>query len=270
MTSPSSQDIRAISSSMCRRSATVSATVASPAQRGGVDPLRLRRLQRVGADVVVAVVGRGRAVVDEVARGAPPSRPPSRRSCRCRRRRPRPAADQLGPARPGRLEVAVRAEGRDDPARPRVVGRAARRARTGRRTGRRSWPAPRCRTARTAREAGTPGGSAARRPGRRSCPRSPPTAAPTRRRCPPSSESSQYRIGVPRNTAQCVHNCRHTSRASASGSGPCPDAEGVQRHPAGVQQPGDVVVRGDEQARPGPGTARRRVAAAGRRARAGR
>ena len=85
ITRPSSQDIRAISSSMCRRSATQSAGVAVAGQRRPVDARRLGggRAARCAtsswlwsADVAPCA--------DEVRAGAPPSRPPSRRSRRCR------------------------------------------------------------------------------------------------------------------------------------------------------------------------------------------
>ena len=92
-------------------------------QRRPVDPRRLARFQGVGADVDVAVVGRDRPVLDEV--------PPARLQ-RPHVARVVASVDVRGLAQlrhrvrpPGlaRLEVAVRAEGRDDPPRPGRVGR---------------------------------------------------------------------------------------------------------------------------------------------------
>ena len=64
-----------------------------------------------------------------------------------------------------------------------------------------------------------------------------------------SSDSSQYRTGVPRKTCQCEQSSRQTSRAGVLGERALPDPESLQRHPGGVQQPGDVMVGGHEQLR---------------------
>ncbi len=64
-----------------------------------------------------------------------------------------------------------------------------------------------------------------------------------------SSASSQVRTGVPRKTSQWAHSARHASRDSASVSSRLADAERLERHPAGVEQPRDVVVGRDEQRR---------------------
>ena len=92
MVRPSSVAIRAISSSMCRRRAIVCSSGAVPGQRRAVDPLGLGRVERLGADVLVAVVGGHAAVAPEVRRAGPPSRRPSPRRTRCRPRRPRRGA----------------------------------------------------------------------------------------------------------------------------------------------------------------------------------
>ena len=110
ITSPSSHDIRAISSSMCRRNATASAARGLAGERRAVDARRLAGLERVGAHVLVAVVGRDRAVRDEV----PPPRLQRahvagvvagvdvRRLARAaRRRRPSRAAPARGSGRAG-------------------------------------------------------------------------------------------------------------------------------------------------------------------------
>ena len=145
------------------------------------------------------------------------------------------------------LEVAVGAERRDRPAPTRSGRRRARRARTGRRTGRRWWPARRSRTARRAPGGGRRRWPAARRPGRRS-----------RRPSRPSGRSVDVEdvgqlglepaahrraaVDVPVRAEQPPHlpglRLRQAGRA---------DPERVQPDPAGVQQPGHVVVGGDEQ-----------------------
>ena len=78
--------------------------------------------ERVGAHVLVAVVGRRRAAGDEVPRGGPPSprRTPGSRPCPCRT--PRPAAPSAPASRRSHLEVAIGPEGRDHAAGPRRVG----------------------------------------------------------------------------------------------------------------------------------------------------
>ena len=180
-------------------------------------------------------------------------RRPSRRSCRCRRRSPRRAAPTAS-AQPGAagLQVAVGPEGRERRGRRSRGPRPARRARPGRRTGRRWWPAPRCRTARTARAGGRRPWRAARRPGRRSRPRSAPTAGrstskisasvglePVARRR--AAEQVPVRAQRPPDLAG-LRLGRGRSR---------PDAEVGERDAAGVQQAGDVVVGRDEAAWPG-------------------
>ena len=120
----------------------------------------------------------------------------------------------------------------------------------GRRTGRRSWRAPRCRTARTARAAGRRPGRAARRAGRRSRRRSAPRGAPATSKISASSASSQKRTGVPRKTCQCAHSAPpDLARPRPRSSGPCPTPSASSGDAAGVQQPGHVVVGRHEQAR---------------------
>ena len=51
---------------MCRRKATASAARRLARERGPIDARRLGRLERIGANVLVAVVGGGRAVRQEV------------------------------------------------------------------------------------------------------------------------------------------------------------------------------------------------------------
>ena len=162
ITRPSSHDIRAISSSMCRRNATASAGGGLAGERRAVDARRLGGPERVGAHVGVAVVGRDRAVGDEV---------PAALLQRAHVAGVVAGVDLRRLTEPGdrvRASPAARARGSDragtsgSRAAPTSGRRPARRARPGRRTGRRWWRAPRCGTARTAPAGGRR--PAARRP----------------------------------------------------------------------------------------------------------
>ena len=159
--------------------------------------LGLRRLERVGAGVGVAVVGRHRAVVDEVA--APAAI----------------AASQpvvVAGVDPGRLGqpvdvgVPARAEPARDsgragrwgsPAAARSGRRASDGARRGRRRGRRWWRAPRCRSARTGLAAGTPATRAGRRSGRRWRRRWRRWGGRSRRRCRRAGRRARTGPGCP-------------------------------------------------------------------------
>ena len=139
-----------------------------PDERRRVDPRGLGRLERQGDDVGVAVVGRDAAVrleeaapvlergeVAGVGGGVDVGGDAQR-------------LDELGEVGAGRLEVAVGPEGGQRPG-SRSVGSAAQAGggARGRRPGRRSWPAPRSRTARPGPAGGTPASPAPRRPRRR-------------------------------------------------------------------------------------------------------
>ena len=217
-------------------------------QRGPVDPVRLGRLQGVGADVDVAVVGRDRPVLDEVAPA--------------RLQRPHVAGvvagvdvgglAQLGhrvrPAGLGGLEVAVRAEGRDDPARPGRVGgeRGVRGQVVARvvRGGQHRDPEPLVERPRPVGVGGQPLGQLVvdrvgrvRRRARRD------VEDVTQLRLQPVAHRGAA-VDVPVRAQQPPHlpGLRLGKRAAAH-------AKLVQRDAAGVQQPGDVVVRGHEQRR---------------------
>ena len=75
----------------------------------------------------------------------------------------------------------------------------------------------------------------------------PPRAARSRRRSRPAPPPASTGRGAAEHRPVLAQQPPRPRRASASVSGPRPDAELGQRHPGGVQQPGHVVVRGDEQ-----------------------
>ena len=218
-------------------------------QRRAVDARRVAGVERVGAHVLVAVVGRDRAVRDEVP---PPHLERAHVAGVVAGVDVRDLAQPrhgLGPAGLRRLEIAVRAERRDHAARParvggeRVVGRevVAR--------DRRWWPAPRSGSARRARAGGRRPRRGARRAGRRSRPP-----------CPRDGRSATSKISAELRLQPEAHR-----RAAEDGpvlAQPPPDrARGVLGErpwptpsassgtPDGVQQPRHVVIGRDEQRR---------------------
>ena len=96
------------------------------------------------------------------------------------------------------------------------------------------------------------------------------TAAPSRRRSPPARPPARSAPACRGRRPSARTARRQTSRDAVLVERAPADAEGVQRHAARVQQARHVVVGRDEQASPGPRTARRRAAAADRRGRAAR
>src|SRR6185437_17075963 len=89
----------------------------------GVDLFRLAGVQRVGADVLVAVVRGGGAVVEEVPAAALHRGHPAGVAAGVGVGGLAQPANEPRPAIVRRLEVAVRTEGRDDATGPGVVGR---------------------------------------------------------------------------------------------------------------------------------------------------
>lgn len=107
---------------MCRRNATHSVAVASPAQAAPVDACRFGCLQRVGAGISMAVIGRHRAVGDEVPAPFFQRRHEAGVVADVHARCLLEPGQRTPPLRLRRLQVAVRAERRDDPAAPARVG----------------------------------------------------------------------------------------------------------------------------------------------------
>ena len=229
-----------------------------PAQRGGlglarvggqghaVDPRSLRRLQRVRPDVVVAVVGRDGAVCDEV---------PAARLQRPHETREVAGVEvsglaQLGhrvhPAAPAGLEIAIRAERRDDPARPgRVGGECGVRGQVaaGVVRGRQDRdPEPLVERARAIGVGGQPLGDPVVDRVRRLGRRHQVHLEDVRELCLEPPPHRRAAVDVPVRAQQPPHlpGLRLVQRAAAH-------TERVQPDPAGMQQPGDVVVRSDEQ-----------------------
>ena len=232
---------------MCRRR-SASAADGLSAEGRAVEAIGLRRRERVGAHVLVAVVGRRRAVGDEVPaarlhRGHEPGvvagvdagRPP-------------PAAS-ISSGQPGRrrLQVAIGPEGRDHAAAEGRVGgeRGVRGQVVARVVGGgehldvealEQRPRPEGRL-----------GEARGELRRRARPRSRPTAAARRRRSP--------RARARASTARACRGRRASARTGAATPRATglrqrrADAEHLERDAGGVQQPRHVVVGRDQQRR---------------------
>ena len=252
ITRPSSTDIRAISTSMWRRSAVASAGVAVAVPRGrGVDPASPRAgVERQRHDVAR---GCGRPTRHRARRssdGGPPAREVPgvgpRVDVRDAARAPSPAA---GKSATGRLEVRVGPEGGQHPRATRRVRRPA--ARGARRSSQRvvGGREDAIRNRSTAPAAGTRRRPGTRRSGRRSRPRSARTAGRRRRRSRRARSPASTVPAVPRNAGQCSHSSRQARRDARSVQAGRHRPRGLQRDARGVQQPGDVVVRRDEQRR---------------------
>ena len=219
ITSPSSTDIRAISSRRWRRSAVASLRGRRARPRRREDPLRVGLVERGGADVGVAVVGGDGAVRDEVPPPVLQRRDEALVAAGVGVGRGAEGVDQLRPVGAAGLQVAVGAEGRQHPGADRRRRRGWPRGGPGRRTGRRWWPAPRCRSARAAPAAGSRVGAAVRRPGRRSRRRWPRTAARSPRRCRRARSPARTGSASRGTASQCVHSARQAARASSGVSG---------------------------------------------------
>ena len=245
ITSPSSQDIRAISSSMCRRSATASSArgVAGQRRRGRCARPRRRRAGRCATSSWLWSA-ESAPCATKYRRRSSIARDPARGSRRCRRRRPRRAGRPRRPSRAAPARGSGRAGTSGSPGPATSGRRRARRARPGRRTGRRWWPAPRCRTARTARAAGRR--PRASRVGELVVDR----VGGLRRRAHGHAEDlRQLRLEpVARRACRGTRASARTAaarraRASSSAAAPCPTPSASSGTPVGVQQPGHVVVR---------------------------
>ena len=226
-------------------------------------------VERVGAHVLVAVVGRRRAVVDEVPAAGLHRRDEPRVVVRVRARhlgqprhplRPAGASPPRGSDRAGRSG----SRGRSTSGR-----RPAPRARPGRRTGRRWWPAPRSGTARTGRAAGRRARRAAPSARRRSRP-------PIRARTTRDAEDLHQLVLEPiadRRAAEDVPVGAHPPPDVPRlrlGRWWLRDAERVERDAGRVQQAGHVVIGRHQQRRRVGERLVRPAAAAGRRARGAR
>ncbi len=157
ITSPSSHDIRAISSSMCRRKAVHSRGRGLARQRGARRCARPRRRAPAVRSGVRRGCGRPTTAprLDEVPAALLERRqvPGVVAGVGVRRRRRAGSGRAASPAGPAR--GSGRAGRWGSPARTTSGRPPAPRAPPGRRRGRRWWRAPRCRTARTARAAGS-------------------------------------------------------------------------------------------------------------------
>jgi hypothetical protein len=217
-------------------------------QGGPVGPGGLGRLERVGADVDVAVVGGDGAVLDE----GPAPRLQRRHEAGVvpgvDLRHLAEAAHRVPPAGLGRLEVAVGPERRDDPPRPGRVGgqRGVGRQVVGRVVGggqhldaeplvQRPW---------TVAVGGQPVGNlVVDRVGRLGRGAHRHAEDVGQLRLQPEADR-RAPVGVPMAAQQPPHLARLGLRQRAAAH-----AQGVQRNPAGVQQPGHVVVGRHQQAR---------------------
>ena len=188
---------------------------------------------------------------DEVPPPRPPAPAPSRRSRRCRRPATAPSCVTASrPAAAPRARDSGRAGTSGSPGRTRSGRPRVPRARPGRRRVVRGGEHLDAEPARTAPAAGTSARPTARRSGRRSRPPSRPTAVAS---TPKMSRQLALEPVPHRGAAEDVPvRAQQPPRRPATApraSGPWPTPSASSGDPAGVQQPGDVVVRGDEQRR---------------------